>query len=117
MTTGRRTALISCLEYGGERILRIRTPYLSKCGVLHRLLLSLVLPQPSTRQTKSAPHFSFCIISSEGREEQSFSVMGFFRELLSEDDSPKQREVKIKGVVQRNGVITANRTFIVDDIN
>lgn len=43
--------------------------------------------------------------------------MGFFRELLSEDDSPKQREVKIKGVVQRNGVITANRTFIVDDIN
>lgn len=41
--------------------------------------------------------------------------MGFFKKLLSEDDSPKQWEVTIKGVVQRNGVITVNRTFIVDD--
>ena len=42
--------------------------------------------------------------------------MGFFKKLLSQDDSPQQREVKIKGTVQRNGAIPVNRTFIVDDI-
>ena len=31
------------------RVLRIYTPYLFKCGVLRRLLLLSVFPQPSTR--------------------------------------------------------------------
>lgn len=42
--------------------------------------------------------------------------MSFFKKLFSDDDTPKQWEVKIKGTVQRNGAIPVNRKFVVDDI-
>ena len=59
-TEGRRTALISCVDYGqGVFCTHRDIPYLSKCGVSRRLFQSRSYHNLLLDKRNSAPHFLF----------------------------------------------------------